>query len=98
MRVIVSGQVPPLDTSFTKVTTGDGSQLSLADTSAVFGAGTSPMHWTETGPGQAIVGGVVSTTVITWVQVDELLHSSVAVQVRVSVYDCGQLPGVVVSA
>jgi hypothetical protein len=41
-------------------------------------------------------GAVMSTTVIVWVAVTELPHSSCARQVRVSVYACGQAPGVLV--
>ena len=44
-----------------------------------------------------ILGGVVSTTVIVWLQLEWLPQWSVAVQVRVTLYDCGQLPGVVAS-
>ena len=43
-------------------------------------------------------GGVVSTTFVVWLQLALLPHASVAVHVRVTVYSCGQLPGVVTSA
>src|SRR5206468_11351287 len=45
-----------------------------------------------------ITGAVVSTTWITWLAVELLLQWSVAVQVRVTSFACGQLPGVVTSA
>ena len=44
--------------------------------------------------GQVTVGGVVSTTVMVWLQLAELPQSSVAVQVRVCVPVPGQAPGV----
>ena len=42
----------------------------------MFGAGTCEKHWTVTGPGQVIDGGVVSLTVIVCVQVLTLPHAS----------------------
>ena len=48
-------------------------------------------------PGQAIVGGVVSCTMMVWLQLAALPQWSVAVQVRVTLKFCGQLPGVVTS-
>jgi hypothetical protein len=56
-----------------------------------------PEHWTVVFAGTVNTGFVVSTTLIVWTQVAELLQSSVAVQVRVIVYACGQLPAAVVS-
>ena len=38
----------------------------------MFGAGTSEKHWTVSGPGHVIDGGVVSLTVIVCVQVREV--------------------------
>jgi len=65
-------------TSLTKVTTGAGpEQLSLVVTPAISGAGTRDAHCTVTGAGQVNVGGVSSNTVITWIHVAELPHSSV---------------------
>ena len=46
--------------------------------SDVFGAGTCEKHCTVTGPGQTIVGGVVSLTVIVWVHVAVLPQASTA--------------------
>ena len=65
-------------TSFTWVTTGAGPvQLSLVVTLAIFGAGTWNAHVTVMLAGHAIVGGVLSNTVITCTHVDELPQSSV---------------------
>src|SRR6266498_597459 len=51
------------------------------------------------GPGNAeMTGAVVSVTLMVWLAVLELPHGSVAVQVRVTEYFCGQDPGVVTSA
>src|SRR3989442_5877921 len=51
------------------------------------------------GPGSVeMTGAVVSVTLMVWLAVLELPHGSVAVQVRVTEYFCGQLPGVVTSA
>ena len=61
--------VPFVAESLTKVTSTAPPQLSEAVTEAMFGAGTSEKHWTVTGPGQVIDGGVVSLTVIVCVQV-----------------------------
>lgn len=47
--------------------------------------------------GQIIAGGVVSTITITCKQVEEFPQSSVALQVRFSVYACGQDPETVAS-
>ena len=65
-----------------EVTFGVGSQVSLRvglGKTGVFG------HWIgDTAAGQVIVGGVVSITTTTWLQLAELLLQSVAVQVRVT--------------
>jgi hypothetical protein len=56
-------------------------------------------HSIVEGPGSAeITGPVVSVTLMVWLAVLELPHASVAVQVRVTEYFCGQEPGVVTSA
>ena len=60
-------------------------QAPLALPPAKFAAGTWLAHWTVTPAGQLIVGGVVFVTVIVCVQLLLLLHTSVAVQVRVIV-------------
>jgi hypothetical protein len=61
--VIIVGQKRPLLTSPIKVTVTEP-QLSDAMTKEIFGAGTSFIHCTNIGPGQAIDGGVISWTVI----------------------------------
>jgi hypothetical protein len=56
-------------------------------------------HSINDGPGKAeITGAVLSSTVIVWEAVEKLPQSSVAVQVRVVLYSCGQAPRVVTSA
>jgi hypothetical protein len=58
-----------------------------------------PSHSMDDGPGTPeIVGGIVSSTLITWVAVAVLPHPSFAVQVRVIVYSFGHEPLVVTSA
>jgi hypothetical protein len=52
----------------------------------------------DDGPGKAeIAGAVLSSTVMVWEAWELLPQSSVAVQVRVTLYSCGQTPGVVTS-
>ena len=46
----------------------------------------------------AITGAVLSCTFMVWEAVDELPQTSVAVQVRVTLYDPAHAPGVVASA
>ena len=75
--MITSGQVLPSLRSPTKVIV-TLPQLSLAVTKLISAAGTSPEHSTVTGPGQVIVGGVISPIVIVWVQVLVLPQSSSA--------------------
>src|SRR6266498_2343801 len=56
-------------------------------------------HSMVDGPGSAeMTGAMLSSTVMVWLAVLELPHGSVAVQVRVTEYSCGQEPGVVTSA
>ena len=79
-----------------KVMVGLASQASVAVAAPKFGvAGHSIGVLTV---GQLITGGVVSTTQMVRLQVDELPQSSVAVQVRVTQYSAGQSPGTVTSA
>ena len=80
----------------TKVTTGLGSQVSLALGSGNTGVFGHCMG--DTAGGQLITGGVVSITSTVWLQEAELPLQSVAVQVRVILYTPWQLPGVVTSA
>ena len=54
-------------------------------------------HSTVAGGGQTMAGGVVSTTVMIWLQVAALPHASTAVQVRVMIRSCGHLPGATLS-
>ena len=56
-------------------------------------------HWIVcAGPTPEITGAVVSTMCTTWLAVLVLPQWSVAVQVRVTSFACGQLPVVVTSA
>jgi hypothetical protein len=54
-------------------------------------------HSTSDTEGQVIEGAVLSVTEMVRLQVEELPQSSVAVQVRVTEYSAGQVPGVVTS-
>ena len=57
-----------------------------------------PVHSIDVGPGNALItGGVVSSTLNTWLAIAVLPQASVAVHVLVIVYAFGQLPGVVTS-
>src|SRR6266545_3926288 len=89
------GQEPGVVTS-AKVRVGVPPQASVAVGVAKEGVAG---HCMVEGPGNAeITGAVLSSTVMVWLAVLELLHGSVAVQVRVKEYSCGQEPGVVTSA
>src|SRR5262245_26824769 len=58
-------------------------QVSAAVTLAMFGAGMEPAHWTVTGPGQTIDGGVASLTAKLWLQLLEQPLPSTIVRVKV---------------
>src|SRR6266498_4744654 len=89
------GQEPGVVTS-AKVRVGLPPQASVAVGVAKEGVAG---HWMVEGPGSAeMTGAVLSSTVMVWLAVLELPHGSVAVQVRVTEYSCGQEPGVVTSA
>ena len=76
--MIVSGQVPPSDTSDTNATTGLVVQLSVSSITTVGSAvGTSPIHPTVTGAGLEAVGSMVSSTVIVCVTFIVFPQSSV---------------------
>ena len=72
-----------------------GSQASLAVAAPKLG--TAGQLIGEVTVGHVMAGGVISCTLIERLQVDVLPQSSVAVQVRVTVYSAGQSPGVVAS-
>ena len=79
-----------------KLSVGLGSHASVAVAVAKLGVAG---HWIVLGPGKlAITGAVVSSTLIVWLAVALFPHASVAVQVRVTLYSCGQAPGAVTSA
>jgi len=89
------GQVPGVVTS-AKVKVGVPPQASVAVGVAKEGVAG---HSMVEGPGSVeMTGAVVSVTLMVWLAVLELPHGSVAVQVRVTEYFCGQEPGVVTSA
>ena len=65
-------------TSSTKVTIIGPEQLSEVVTKLLLGAGTAELQLTVIEFGQVILGGVLSSTVIIWVQVAEFPQTSVA--------------------
>ena len=87
--------MPGVVTSLKLIAT-EGSQASVAVAAANVGVAGQLMG--DTTVGQVIAGGVISCTLMARLQVDVLPQSSVAVQVRVTVYSAGQSPGVVTSA
>lgn len=94
VTVYSCGQEPGVVTS-AKVGTTDASQASVAVATPKLGAAG---HSTVAGGfGHVSVGAVLSVTVMVRVHCAVLLQSSVAVQVRTTVYSCEQLPGVVTS-
>jgi hypothetical protein len=101
VRVMVysCGQAPPTVTSV-KVMVGVPSQLSVAVAmpSAVFTEGfVLAVHWIVMLAGQVIEGARLSSITISWLHALEFPHASVAVQVRVIAYSCGQAPPAVTS-
>jgi gamma-glutamylcyclotransferase (GGCT)/AIG2-like uncharacterized protein YtfP len=88
------GHAPGVVTSL-NVNEGLGSQASVAV--GVVNTGVAG-HSTDDAPGKPeIAGAVLSVTEIVWEACEELPQASVAVQVRVTEYSCGQAPGVVTS-
>ncbi len=72
---------------------------SQASVAVTLGAAGIAVHSTVVSAGTPrSVGATVSTTMIVWLHVATLPHASVAVHVRVTLYACAQLPGVVTSA
>ena len=91
-----AGHSPGVVTS-AKVIVTLASQASVAVANSKVGtAGQSIVSFGITG--QVITGAVVSCTKIVALQVEELPHESVAVQVLVTAYSAGQAPGLVTSA
>src|SRR5688572_814928 len=89
------GQLPGVVTSL-KLMATEGSQASVAVAAAKVGVAGQLIG--DITVGQVMAGGVISCTLMARLQVDVLPQSSVAVQVRVTVYSAGQSPGVVTSA
>jgi hypothetical protein len=90
------GQAPATVIS-AKVTTGEGSQLSVAVEDPVFEGAVLSVHSIVTFAAHVIVGGVLSSIVIVCTQVLVLPQKSVAVHVLVIVYSWGQDPATVTS-
>ena len=89
---------PGVVTSST-VTVTVPAQLSVAVTEAIEAAGTSAAQLNVTAAGVPVmVGAVWSSTIMTWLLVELLPHTSVAVHVLVTVNLLAQEPGVVTSA
>ena len=92
IRVITTGQLP-LGVVLTMTTSTVWSQASDAVAVPQLGVAGQSMVWLA---GQVIAGAVISRTVIVALQVEVLLQSSVALQIRV--FTVGQLPlGVVLT-
>lgn len=70
--------------------TGAGEQLSTAVAVPVPAGKVLPVQAMVRFGGQVITGGVLSSMVISWLQVTKLPQLSWALQVRVIVYSCGQ--------
>src|SRR5436309_15156518 len=98
LTVYLPGQLPGAVVSGPSLPVTGPPQLSLATTPASFGGGiweahdtvTSARHW-------VITGALVSLTVMVCVQLALLVHESLAVQVRVTVFLPCQFPGVIVT-
>src|SRR5688500_18280168 len=83
VRVIISGQVPPLETSFTKATTGLIVQLSASSITTAGSGGIAAIHCALTGAGSDAVGFVSSLIVIICVTKIWFPHASVTLYVLV---------------
>jgi len=62
----------------------------VAVTASIFSKGSKDAHSTVSDGGQVILGGVLSSTKMTWMQELELPQASVALQVRLMVISCAQ--------
>jgi hypothetical protein len=89
-------QVPGIVVS-TNETATVASQASVAVAVAAPKLGTAGHSTVGATVGQVIAGGRLSVTAMLRLQVALFPQSSVAVQVRVTLYSCGQMPGVVLS-
>ena len=80
VRVTVNllAHVWPEMTSLTNATVKAPLQLSVAETRLGFGSGSAEPQLMVIGPGQVILGGVTSFTVIIWAHVAEFPQRSVA--------------------
>src|SRR3989442_1623946 len=94
--MLVAGVQAPGVTAAQMCTLGIGSQLSL--TVGCLNTGVWSHSMVCGPPTPEISGLVVSVTVMVWLAVLVLPHPSLAVQVRVMLFACGQAPGAVPSA
>ena len=98
VMVNLLAHAPGVVTSST-VTVTLPAQLSVAVTEAMEAAGTSAAQLTVKLAGVPVmVGAVWSSTVMTWLEVELFPHTSVAVQVLVTVNLLAHAPGVVTSS
>ena len=64
----------------------------------MFEGSVTAVHSIVTFPGHVIIGAVLSSTTIVWLQVFMFPQSSVAFHVRVMVYSCGQVGEAIVAS
>src|ERR1043166_9477999 len=96
LTVYFPEQLPGVIVSGPCVTVTGPPQLSLAATPASFGGGICEAHDTVASAGHwVITGALVSLTVMVCVQLALLLHESLAVYTRVTVYLPGHLTRVI---
>lgn len=94
--IVLSWGQPPAIVTSENVTAGI-EQLSVAVAVPVLAGSVLSEHSIVTSTGQVITGGVLSSTKIVWLQVEELLHASVANHVLVIVISWGHAPATVTS-
>ena len=85
------GQVGDATVASVKLTAGIKSQLSVAVALPVFAGKVLAVHSIVVLAGHVIIGAVLSSTTIVWLQVLILPQSSVAFQVLMIVYSCGHV-------
>jgi hypothetical protein len=91
VMVYSCGHVGEATVTSLKVTVGIASQLSVAVAVPVFAGNVLAVHSIVVLAGHVIIGAVLSSTTIVWLHVFILPQSSVAFQVLVIVYSCGQV-------
>lgn len=89
---------PPVEiVTSVKEIVGVASQISVAVAVPVLTGNVPLAHMIVMFGGHVMSGGALSSMIIFWMQVLELLQSSVAFQVRLMVFSCGHAPPVVTS-